>query len=222
MSRRCIRMAIAFALVVATTSRASAQLPPRDVSPNNAGPATGVIRGVITAVDTGFPLRGAEIRLSGSNLTARNRGAIADAEGRYEIGALSPGQYTLTASKPGYVALAYGQTRVVDAGRVIDVRASATADDINIALPRGAVIVVHVVDEFGDPIAGYRGTVFQPRFVDGRRTLGAIGGDIQYVSDDRGELRLSGLAPGEYYVAVSPPGSGSISTSPRGKEPQSF
>jgi hypothetical protein len=222
MSRRCICMAIACALVVTTTSRASAQLPPRDVAPN-AGPATGVIRGVVTAADTGLPLRGAEIRLSGNDLPSlRPRGAIADAEGRYEIDALSPGQYTITASKPGYVALAYGQTRVVDTGRVIDVRASATVDTIDIALPRGAVIVVHVADEFGDPIAGYRGTAFQPRFVDGRRTLRAIGGDIQYVTDDRGEIRLSGLAPGEYYVAVSPPGSGSVSTSPRGKEPQTF
>jgi hypothetical protein len=110
----------------------------------------------------------------------------------------------VTASKTGYVALAYGQTRVADPGRPVQVDASAVVDTIDVALPRGAVIVVRLADEFGDPVVGHQLSVLQPRFADGRRTLAAIPIDFQFTTDDRGELRVSDLAPGEYYVATAP------------------
>jgi hypothetical protein len=195
------------------------QVPPRDVAPSM-GSTGGEIRGVITATDTGLPIRGAEVRLTGG--TQRNQrphGAMTDEAGRYQVTGLPPGQYTVIASKTGYVALAYGQTRVADPGRPVQVDAGAIVEKIDVGLPRGAVIVVRLADERGDPLGGYRLTAFQPRFTDGRRTLASIGIDSQYVTDDRGELRLSGLAPGEYYIATTP--SPSV-VSPRGKEPQTF
>ena len=195
------------------------QAPPRDVAPG-VGSTGGVIKGVVTAAESGQPIRGAEVRLTGG--TQRNQrphGAMTDEAGRYEVTGLPPGQYTVTASKTGYVALAYGQTRVADPGRPVQVDASAVVETIDVALPRGAVIVVRLADEFGDPIAGYRLNVLQPRFTDGRRTLAAIPIDFQFATDDRGELRLSDLAPGEYYVATAPSTS---SVRPGGKEAQTF
>ena len=135
------------ALCVAVQVEAGQQLPtapPRDVAPNAAA-ATGSITGVVTAADTGNPLRGAEIRVTGgSQAPLRPRGTVADGEGRYEITGLPPGQYTVTASKTGFAAVAYGQTRAVDAGRTVQVRESAVAENIDIALPRGAVITVRL------------------------------------------------------------------------------
>ena len=206
------------AVLLSAASATAGQVPPRDVVPNVG--SGGVIRGVITAADTGQPIRGAEVRLTGG--TQRNQrphGALTDEAGRYGVTGLPPGQYTVTASKTGYVALAYGQTRVADPGRPVQVDAGAVVDKIDVGLPRGAVIVVRLADELGEPLAGYRLTALQPRFTDGRRTLASIGIDSQYVTDDRGELRLSGLAPGEYYIATTPLAS---PVSARGKEPQTF
>jgi len=205
-------------IIFAVPAPTAGQVPPRDVVPN-AGSTTGIIRGVITAADTGLPLRGAEVRLAGG--TQRNQrpfGAMTDEAGRYEVTGLPAGEFTITASKTGYVTLAFGQTRVADPGRPVQIAASAV-EDIDIALPRGAVIVVRIADEFGDPAPGYRVNVFQPRFTDGRRTLAALPTDSQFMTDDRGELRLSGLAPGDYYVATLPQVS---PVNPRGKEAQTF
>ena len=215
---------VSLVLLAGLPAAAGQQLPtapPRDVAPTTAA-ATGVIKGVVTAADTGTPLRGAEIRVTGGSQPAlRPRGTVADGEGRYEITGLPPGQYTVTASKTGFVAVAYGQMRAVDAGRTVQVQQSGAAENIDIALPRGAVITVRIADELGDPLPAYRVTLLQPRFVDGRRTLTATGNDTASVTDDRGEMRLSGLAPGEYYVAAITSGS-IIAVSPRAKEPQTF
>ena len=214
----------ALALCAAVRIHAGQQLPtvpPRDVAPNAAS-GTGAIKGVVTAADTGVPLRGAEIRVTGGSQPAlRPRGTVADGEGRYEVTGLPPGQYTVTASKTGFVSLAYGQTRAVDAGRTVQVRESVAAENIDIALARGAVITVRIADELGDPLPAYRVTLLQPRFVDGRRTLAATSNDFSSVTDDRGEIRLSGLAPGEYYVAAMTSGT-ILAVSPRAKEPQTF
>jgi hypothetical protein len=208
----------AVAFVFAAGVAAGAQAPARDVGATVASTG-GMIRGVITAADTGLPIRGAEIRLTGG--TQRNQqpfGGMADEAGRYAIAGLPAGQYTVTASKVGYVALAYGQTRVADPGRPVQVGTSDVAN-IDIALPRGAVIVVRIADESGDPAPGSRVSLFQPRFTDGRRTLTPIATDSLAQTDDRGELRLSGLAPGEYYVATQPL---PAPFGARGKEPQTF
>jgi hypothetical protein len=209
-------VAVTFAVLAGAIATAG-QLPPRDVAPNRS--TGGIIRGVITAAENGQPIRGAEVRLrGGTQPNQAPHGAMTDAMGRYEVTGLPAGQYTVTASKTGYVALAYGQTRVADPGRPVEVTSDAI-ENIDVALPRGAVIVVRIADEFGDPAPGYRITAFQPRFTDGRRTLAAVQNDVQGSTDDRGELRLSGLAPGEYYVAASVNPS---PVSPPAKAPQTF
>ena len=208
--------------VLASAAASAGQLPPRDVG-SNSGPSTGVIRGVVTAAETGQPIRGAEVRLAGGTQpNQRPHGAVADAAGRYEVTGLPAGKYTVTASKVGFVALAYGQTRVADVGTPVEVATGAVVEKIDFSLPRGAVIAVRIADEFGDPAPGYRVTALQPRFANGRRTLAAIASDAQHVTDDRGELRLSGLAPGEYYISATPPGVGSLAISPRAKDPNTF
>ena len=73
------------------------QAPPRDVAPGVSATG-GVIKGVVTAAESGQPIRGAEVRLTGG--TQRNQrphGAMTDEAGRYEVTGLPPGQYTVTA-----------------------------------------------------------------------------------------------------------------------------
>lgn len=60
---------------------------------------TGTIAGAVTEASTGNPLPGANIVLEGTTI-----GTSADAEGRYTIGNVEPGTYTVRATFVGYTA----------------------------------------------------------------------------------------------------------------------
>src|SRR5688500_1481389 len=107
-------------LVVLPSSAALGQGPVRDSAPAATG--TGVIRGVVRAADTGDVLRGADLRVTGGSIpSTAPRLVTTDVNGAYEITELAPGQYTLSATKAGYVRLSYGQTRPAEVGRPVEV-----------------------------------------------------------------------------------------------------
>ena len=195
------------ALLILIAARADGQqpVPPRDLPRTQAVVGKGVITGTVRAADTGAPVRGADIRLTVPGPGGGLRGAFTDAGGRYEFTALPEGQFTLIASKVRYMTMTYGQTRPGEDGRPVQVASGQRVENVDFALPAGAVIVLRVSDRFGDPAVGFRVNLYQAKFSAGKRTLAPLS---QYVSsfasttDDRGEIRLSGLPPGEYYVSA--------------------
>src|SRR5262245_61356367 len=86
----------------------AAAAPARD-TPRAATTGTAVIRGRITAADTGRPLRRASIRLTSPTLGREGKTASTNADGRYEIKELPAGRYSLTVTRSGYLSLRYGQ-----------------------------------------------------------------------------------------------------------------
>ena len=68
-----------------------------------AATATAVIRGRVTAADTGGPLRRAQIQISTGAATPR--GALTDNEGRFELRDLPAGSWNMRVSKAGYVSM---------------------------------------------------------------------------------------------------------------------
>lgn len=182
-----------------------AQAPARDAALPPAAPAgKGIIRGVVTAADTGRPILRAEVRLQSVGLTPpESRAILTDEKGRFEATALRAGRYALSAAKPGYLTLAYGQLRARESGRPLELSESLPLDRIDFTLPRASVIVARVLDRFGDPVRGVVVQAYLPRFVDGRRQLSSAGGRSS-VTDDRGETRIHGLQPGEYYLIAAP------------------
>ena len=210
----------------AAAPHAAHQLPPRDVGPAAAAIATASIAGRVTAADGKTPIRGAEIVVRGGNAQPNSRPwtAVTDEEGAYEITGLAAGTYTVTASKTAFVSLAYGQTRPQQPGRSIQLATGEATRSVDIALPRGGVIVVRVADLYGDPAAGYQVQAYQPAFSSGKRTLTPVTQEAGrlYATDDRGEIRLAGLPPGEYIVDADPPGPSSTLAHARGRDPQTF
>jgi hypothetical protein len=179
------------------------QPPPRDGRPG-ADPVKGtaVIRGVIVAADTGAPLRRAHVRVMGEQGVP---GGIAetDAQGRFEVAELAAGRYSVHASRSGYVAQSYGQRGPNQSGTPIELAEGQRADRVNFTLTRAGAITGRIVDEFGEPLAGAMISVQRYAYMGGRRRLvgaGAEGGFDQ--TNDLGEYRLYGLAPGEYYVSA--------------------
>jgi hypothetical protein len=182
-------------------------MPPRDN--NRAAPQTGTakIRGRVVAAQTGQPLRRAQVTLSGTPTSPLPvRRTTTDADGRYEFAELPAGSFGVTAIKTGYVNLQYGQRRPFEQGTPIAIADGQTIDRIDLALPRGSVISVRLTDDFGEPLSGAQVQVQRYQYqADGQRRLAGVqmGGSGLAFTDDRGELRLFGLMPGEYVVSAT-------------------
>lgn len=182
-------------------------LPPRD-APQRAQTGTARIRGRIIASGTTTALRRAQLTLTAVDNAQFRRSTTSDGEGRYEFSELPAGRYTVAATKGGYVQLQYGQRRPFDSGNPVSVRDGEILSQVDFALPKGSVISVRITDEFNEPIAG--ASIHVQRFQwgqDGQRRLVTAqtgnGGIGLASTDDRGEMRIFGLMPGEYVVEAA-------------------
>ena len=187
-------------------------LTPAHVSAQSATPAgplrdkpgvqtgTGIIRGRILGPDA-MPLRRAQVQLQPMSVAGvESRVTVTGDDGRYEFVQLPPGRYGLSASKGGYVNIAYGQRRPFEQGRPIDLTTGQVMDRVDLTLPQGAVVTGRVTDETGEPVAQAYVQLSRYRFTTGKRRLEPLFGDS---TDDRGEFRIFGVAPADYFLTAS-------------------
>ena len=76
-------------------------------------------------------------------------------------------------------------------------------ENIDFSLPRMSLITGRVFDEAGEPIAQVQMFAMRSVFYEGRRRLVPVAGGPTAQSDDAGQYRLLGLAPGSYFVSAS-------------------
>jgi hypothetical protein len=204
--RFCIRLATPALLAALISSLASAQapgLPPRDQQRPAAQTGTAAIRGRVFAGDTGKPLRRARIAVSSPDLGGNQRNTSTDADGRYELTDLPAGRYTMRVSRSGYLELRYGQRRPLEPAKQIQLLDRQVVERIDFSLPRMGLITGRVLDEFGDPIEGVNVYALRSMYFNGKRQLVPTGGGPQVRTDDAGQYRLLGLAPGTYFITAS-------------------
>lgn len=161
---------------------------------------TAVLRGQVVAMDSGAPVRRAQVRVSAQNVREA-RLATTDADGRFEIRELAAGRYTMTASKGGFVTLQYGQRRPGESGTPLELADGQVLDKLLIGLPRGSVISGRVTDEFGEPVANAAVMAMRYAYAGGARRLVPAG--ARDTTDDQGQYRLFGLPPGDYFVSAN-------------------
>ena len=140
-------------------------------------------------------------------VNSRPKSATTDAQGTFELRDLPAGRYRLMASpgqySAGYLTISFGATKPnapgsTDVGTPIELADGQTFDKANIALPRGGVITGRVTDDNGEPLA--RVQVYTIGYLPGSSRGIRTGGNSQ--TDDLGQFRMFGLAPGEYAVAA--------------------
>jgi hypothetical protein len=173
------------------------QMPARDASQKT---GTARIRGRVVAADTGQPLRKAQVRVVSAELR-ENRMASTDPDGKYELKDLPAGRYQVSVTKGSYVSLLYGQSRPFEAGKPLAILDGQIVEKVDFALPRGGIITGKVVDEFGEPIADVRVMPMRYQYVQGRRRLNSAG--RMATTNDIGEYRIFGLAPGQYFLSAT-------------------
>jgi hypothetical protein len=158
-----------------------------------------VLRGRVTAADTGRPLRRAQVVAVIPGVQTRHTTST-NVRGEYELRDLPAGRYTLTVSRSGYLPWEYGRRHPAEPGTPIDVGEAETRDKMDFSLPRASAISGRVIDETGEPVAGVTVYVMRPEFFRGRRRLTPIS---SIRTDDTGQYRAVGLQPGDYVVVAT-------------------
>ena len=130
---------------------------------------------------------------------------LTDDAGAFDLTELPAGRYTLTVSKSGFVSLSYGQRRPLQAGTPLQLADGQQLKGIQFQLPRGSVISGHVLDEDGDAMPGVMVRVMRYQYLQGERRLTPAGTGQ---TDDKGQYRVWGLMPGDYYVNAIARGGG--------------
>jgi len=185
--------------------------PGQPVTGDPAKPATGVIRGTVTAASGGRAIRAAAVNLisaqpvipGGVTVGPReNRTVATDAQGRFEFKAVPAGRYRIAAAKTGFVRMEYGQRAWNQPGTQVELVDTQVVDRVDLGLQKGGVIVVTATNPRGEPMAGALVQGLQYRYTNGRRSLRST---VSVETNDLGQARLHGLSPGDYYVTARAP-----------------
>jgi hypothetical protein len=170
------------------------------VGPEPAG--TSLVTGVVVSDESpDRPIPRAIVTLSGGGLTL-GRTAITGTDGRFTFGNLPEGDFTVRATKGGYIPAPYGARRPGRPGTPLTVSAGQTSD-VRIRLPRGAVITGTVRAATGEPAPGLVVEIVPVPRVATNLRVNVV--PQSAITDDRGAYRVYGLLPGDYLVAAIPP-----------------
>jgi hypothetical protein len=143
---------------------------------------TASVAGAVTNSVTGEPITRAHVRVQRmENFNQQSYGAMTDAKGKFSIAQLPPGMYFAVVDKAGFYFPGANQLRLGPGGR---------QEDVNFTLVPTGAIVGRVVDSNEEPAEGIIITVL----------MGA-----GTVTDEKGQFRIGGLAPGKYRLLATPP-----------------
>jgi protocatechuate 3,4-dioxygenase beta subunit len=155
------------------------------------------IEGTVVNSVTGEGIKKAQVIVQPADRrNAENLIAEADGAGHYAVDNLEPGRYIVIAERNGFVA-SHGR----ELGSVeFTLKAGDSRRDVDVRLTPQGVITGRVLDEDGDPMSSVTVEVFRSMYVRGRKQLIGSQGTA---ANDLGEFRVSGLAPGKYFLLAT-------------------
>ncbi len=184
-------------MIAALVYALALQQAPAAAQPAPAAKAT--VEGIVVHATTGEPLRKAQVSL---NRTGSNRpgAAIAtDASGRFTF-SVEAASYRLSAERNGFVRQELGAKRPGRAGAPVVLSAGEIVRDVKLALTPQSVIMGRVVDEDGEPLSSISVQTVRQVYSRGRSEWVPTGAAT---TNDLGEYRLHGLAPGRYFLIAT-------------------
>ena len=151
------------------------------------------VSGRLTNSVTNEPVRKAQVSLHPDDPTRTVYTVATDAEGKFHVDNVDPGRYTVEGVKEGFV-------RPDGPEIAIDLKAGKDASDVNLKLTPQGIIAGRVLDDEGEPVSGLMVMPMHSAYVNGHKQLVPVMNGMPTQTNDLGEYRLSGLAPGRYYV----------------------
>ena len=133
----------------------------------------------------------------------------ADTAGKFVIRNLVPGRYRVFVSAPGYVSQTYGAKTAGNSGAsgtVISLVPGQSVREVTVRLTAASTISGRVTSSTGEPLSGMNVNAVRIAYdSSGIKKFITANGAAQ--TDDRGEYRITGIAPGRYYLRAETPGS---------------
>lgn len=155
---------------------------------------------------TGEPIRRATLNLMRADPSPNDPPLLyttsSNAEGQFAMKDIEPGKYRLNATRNGFVSLVYGARNQMRPGTTLTFIRQQQMTDLTLKMTPHGVVVGRILDEEGEPVANARVMLQSYRYVTGRKQLSPSGGAT--VSNDLGEYRVFGIAPGKYFLSVTP------------------
>ncbi len=157
------------------------------------------LKGMVVKLATSEPLRKAHLRLQSEDDKTRSVTVVTDENGLFEFKRVEPGRYNLTAMRVGYVSLPYGQRKPNDPGAILTLRPGQEMKDLLFRLVPSAIIAGRIYDDDGEALPGVSVTALREEYSKGKRELRS---KSSAETNDLGEYRLYGLAPGHYFISA--------------------
>jgi hypothetical protein len=154
----------------------------------------------------GNPVTDVELSLSTANWETAADPIMPDSQGRFVFHGLAQGHYVLSAARPDFGTIYFGQ--LPDPGEIQTIHVGGQEKEKVVAfrlLPRSSVAGV-IRDEFGEAIVGASVTLLRPLWSDGKVSLQPAN---QVTTDDRGQYRITNVVQGAYVVCATADSGGS-------------
>lgn len=156
------------------------------------------IAGIVLAEPGSHPLKKVTVEVVAEDQKqGGNYSALTDVDGHFRVEGIVPGRYRVFLEKSGFLEInSRGQKADVN---VVTVPAGQPLEDLTFSMLPAAVVTGRVTDEDGDPMPSVRVEVW--RKIPGkekRESAGAV------ATDDKGEYRIAGLFPSQYWIAAIP------------------
>ena len=168
----------------------------------------GSIQGTVVDSKTGQPLRGAEVslRVLAQGNRSEANSSVSDSEGHFAFDNLAAGRYRLTASRNGYLSRDPRFGGGLRTG-MVSLSSGQHAEGVILRLVPSAVIAGRVTTEGDEPVPNVFVQAMTFTYQGDKRQLSDVGTST---TNDRGEYRIWGLAPGKYYVRATHPRGGAM------------
>ncbi len=195
--------------IVCAVAALFAQSPVPSNSPPSEDPASApcVVAGRVVTAMEGNPLKSARVALTPEHSRSHTQiyAATTDNDGRFTIKDIPPGRYTFLASHSGFVTQHY-KAAAGESGPIFTLNAGEKVSDALFRMTASAVITGRVNNEDGDPMqrvevaALRRPSEEEMEDEDARPRKTRMHRVASAETDDRGQYRIFGLKPGEYYL----------------------
>jgi hypothetical protein len=172
--------------------------PPPTTQPPEAE-APGAIQGTVLSGATGQALRRAEVLLTPAGSKGAALYQTTDENGAFAFPQVATGRYSITAQRDGYLPLSAGRIGDYKMPPIFSVSSGQTIGGFVFRMLPAGVVSGKVKFDDAEPAMNVAIQLYRSYYERGRHGY-AVAASTH--SDDRGEYRVHGLAPGTYYVAA--------------------
>ena len=163
------------------------------------------IQGAVLNAVTGEPLKKATLNLMRTDMAPdvmsmpSSYSTSTDSAGKFAMKDIEPGKYRLSVNRNGFVAANYGARGPMRPGTTLSLVRGQSLKEVTFRLTPHGVIAGRIFDEDGEPVPYARIQLLTYRYLQGKKQLSNAGGAS---SNDLGEYRVFGIAPGKYYLSA--------------------